>query len=128
MAPAAVGPYSQAIEIGGLVFCSGQIGINPKTGKLVEGIEKQTTQVLKNLEAVLAEAGANKTSVTKTTIFLKDMKDYAAVNEIYGKFFADHKPARSTVEVASLPKDALIEVEATAVVIEEKQGGCCGNC
>lgn len=127
-APKAVGPYSQAIEVGGLVFCAGQIGINPKTGELAVGIERQTNQVLKNLEAVLEEAGANKNSVVKTTIFLANMKDYGTVNELYGKFFAEHKPARSTVAVASLPKDALIEIEATAVVVEKKQGSCCGNC
>ncbi len=127
-APKVVGPYSQATEIGGLVFCSGQIGINPKTGELVSGVEKQTTQVLKNLEAVLEESGANKKSVVKTTIFLADINDYGKVNELYETFFADHKPARSTVAVAHLPKDALIEIEATAVVVEQSQGGCCGNC
>ncbi len=126
-APKVVGPYSQAIEIGGLVFCSGQIGINPKTGDLVDGIEKQTTQVLKNLEAVLEESGAHKESVIKTTIFLKNMKDYITVNEIYGKFFGDHKPARSTVAVSHLPKDALIEIEAIAVAGERRED-CCGRC
>lgn len=126
-APKVVGPYSQAIEVGGLVFCAGQIGIIPKTGELAVGIEKQTNQVLKNLEAVLEEAGADKNSVVKTTIFLANMKDYVKVNELYGKFFAEHKPARSTVAVSHLPKDALIEIEATAIVAQQ-QGGCCGNC
>lgn len=113
-APAAVGPYSQAICTDSLVFCSGQIGIDPQTGELVDGIEAQTQQVLKNLEAVLQASGSDLEHVLKTTIFLKNMADYALVNTIYGEFFSELKPARSTVEVAQLPKDALIEIEAIA--------------
>ena len=113
-APKAVGPYSQAIVSNGFVFCSGQIGLDPKTQLLVDGIEAQTHQVLKNVEAVLKEAGTDLSSVIKTTIFGVDMGDFAKVNEIYGQYFSDHKPARATVAVASLPKGAIIEIEAIA--------------
>jgi 2-iminobutanoate/2-iminopropanoate deaminase len=114
-APAAVGPYSQALEVNGLVFCSGQIGIDPKTGNLVMGIEGQIKQALSNLSAVLEASGSDTKHVVKTTVYIKNMSDYAVFNQIYGEFFGDHKPARATVEVARLPKDALIEVEAIAV-------------
>ncbi len=114
-APSAIGPYSQAIMVAHFIFCSGQIGIIPKTGRMVEGIEKQTEQVLKNLEAVLTEAGAALKNVVKTTVYLKNIADFPKMNEIYAKFFGENKPARATVEVANLPKGALVEIEAIAV-------------
>ena len=114
-APAAVGPYSQAIRVGGTLYTSGQLGLVPETGMLPEGIEKQTEQSLKNLEAVLAAAGYEKTDVVKTTVFIQDMKDFPTVNGIYAAFFGDHKPVRSCVEVVRLPKDGLVEIEAVAV-------------
>lgn len=114
-APAAVGPYSQALEVNGLVFCSGQIGIDLKTGNLAIGVEGQIKQALSNLSAVLEASGSDIKHVVKTTVYIKNMSDYAVFNQIYGEFFGDHKPARATVEVARLPKDALIEVEAIAV-------------
>ena len=114
-APAAVGPYSQAIRVGGTLYTSGQLGLVPETGMLPEGIEKETEQTLQNLEAVLAAAGYEKTDVVKTTVFIQDMKDFPTVNGIYAAFFGDHKPARSCVEVARLPKDGLVEIEAVAV-------------
>jgi 2-iminobutanoate/2-iminopropanoate deaminase len=117
-APAAIGPYSQAILIAGLVFTSGQIPLDPSTGALVAGgIREQTTQVLKNLAAVLAEAGLDMAHVVKTTVFLKNMADFAAMNDVYATHFASEgviPPARSTVEVARLPKDALVEIELIA--------------
>jgi 2-iminobutanoate/2-iminopropanoate deaminase len=117
-APAAIGPYSQAIRIGNLLFTSGQIPLDPSTGALVAGgIHEQTTQVLKNLAAVLAEAGLDMAHVVKTTVFLKNMADFAAMNEIYAQYLAPEgvvPPARSTVEVARLPKDALVEIELIA--------------
>ena len=114
-APKPVGAYSQAIETGDLIFCSGQIGIDPETGKLVEGIEKQTEQALKNLKAVLEAGNSSLDRVVKTTIYLTDIQDFQKVNEIYSKFFGSQKPARATVEVKSLPKGALIEIEAIAL-------------
>lgn len=114
-APKAVGPYSQAIEHGDMIFCSGQIGIDPATGTLVEGIKNQTKQVMHNLEQVLMAAGSSLQNIVKTTIFLADMNDYVEVNEIYGSYFKEAKPARSTVQVAKLPKDALIEIECIAI-------------
>jgi 2-iminobutanoate/2-iminopropanoate deaminase len=115
-APPSIGHYSQAIMVDDFIFfCSGQIGVEPQTGQLVEGIEKQTEQVLKNLEAVLAEAGVSFKNVVKTTVYLKNIVDFPKMNEIYAKFFGEHKPARSAVEVANLPKGALIEIEAIAV-------------
>lgn len=114
-APLAVGPYSQAIVVNGMVFCAGQVGLNPENGELVNGIEAQTHQVLKNLQAVLKKAGSSLERIVKTTIFLQNMDDFAKVNEIYGSYFKNHKPARSTVEVSKLPKDALIEIEAIAL-------------
>ena len=114
-APAAIGPYSQAIKAGNLLFTSGQLGINPETGSLPEGIEEQAKQSLQNVQAILEAAGCRKTDVVKTVVFLKDLADFARVNEIYAAFFGDHKPARSCVEVARLPKDGLIETEVVAV-------------
>lgn len=115
-APAAVGPYSQAIRSGSLVFCSGQLPIDAATGVLADGIEHQTAQCLRNLEAVLHAAGTGLRGIVKTTVFLKNMHDFAAMNAVYGTVFQDACPARSTVEVARLPKDALIEIEAVAVM------------
>ena len=113
-APAAVGPYSQAIQIGNMLFASGQLGLNPETGLLPEGIESQTEQSLKNVAAILEAAGYEKTDVVKTTVYLASMQDFATVNGIYATFFGNHKPARSCVEVARLPKDGLVEIEIIA--------------
>ena len=113
-APAAVGPYSQAVRLGNLVFTAGQIGLDPATGKLREGLEAQTEQVLANLQAVLTAAGSDLSRVLKTTIFLTNMADFATVNGIYGRHFGDAPPARSTVAVAALPLGALVEIEAIA--------------
>ena len=110
-APAAVGPYVHAVKAGNFVFTSGQIGLIPETGVLAEGIAAQTEQVLKNLGAVLAEVGLTYTDVIKTTVFLDSIDDFAAVNEIYAKYFTGDAPARSCVEVAALPKGALVEIE-----------------
>ncbi len=114
-APAAVGPYSQAVRVGELVFTAGQIGIDPKTGKLVEGLVAQTRQVLANLKAVLEAAGSGCDQIVKTTIYLTDIKEFHTVNAIYGDFFQEDPPARSTVEVAHLPLNALVEIEAVAL-------------
>ena len=114
-APAALGPYSQAKKVGNLVFLSGQIGINPETGKLSEGLEAQAEQVCVNIEAVLKKAGADMEAVVKTTCFLTDMENFAAFNEIYGKYLIS-KPARSCVSVLALPAGALCEVEVIAHV------------
>ena len=115
-APQAIGPYSQAIRAGDLLFVSGQIPLDPATGTLVEGdIATQTRRVLDNLAAILAAAGASFEHVVKTTVFLLDMDDFAAMNAVYGRHFGDHKPARSTVEAARLPKDVLVEIEAVAL-------------
>ena len=114
-APAAVGPYVHAVKAGNFVFTSGQIGLIPETGVLARGIAAQTEQVLKNLGAVLSEAGLAYTDVIKTTVFLDSMDDFAVVNEIYAKYFTGDAPARSCVEVASLPKEALVEIEVIAV-------------
>ncbi len=117
-APAAIGPYSQAIRVGNMVFTSGQVAIDPATGQLVSGgIEDQTHRVLKNLRAVLAAAGLDFSRVVKTTVFLKDMADFAAMNATYAEYLQTQNgpaPARSTVEVARLPKDALVEIELIA--------------
>lgn len=116
-APAAIGPYSQAIVHGGLVFTAGQIALDPATMELVEGdIAAQTERVFQNLTAVLEAAGASLASVVKTTVFLKDMGEFTAMNEVYGRHFGDHRPARSTVQAARLPKDCSVEIEAIAVV------------
>lgn len=115
-APSAVGPYSQAIATNDLVFCSGQVGLDPATGELVEGgVEAQTERALKNLEAVLDAAGCSMADVVKTTCFLADIADFGTFNAIYGRFFPDPPPARSTFGVAALPKGAAVEVEAVAV-------------
>jgi 2-iminobutanoate/2-iminopropanoate deaminase len=118
-APEAIGPYSQAVAIPALIYSSGQIPLDPSTGQLVEGgIREQTKRVLENLEAVLAAANSDLQHVIKTTVFLKSMNDFAAMNEIYAGYFAKEgwvPPARSTVEVARLPKDALVEIEAIAL-------------
>lgn len=114
-APAAIGPYSQAIKFGDLIFTSGQIPINPVSGEMLEkDIEKQTKQVMKNLEEVLKQAGSSFNSVVKTTIFLSDLGNFTIVNDIYKSYFSDIPPARSTIEVSSLPKDSLVEIEMTA--------------
>ena len=115
-APAAIGPYSQALVVSGVVFCSGQIALIPGTSGLVKGgVKEQTIQVLENLRHVLNEAGSSPGRVLKTTIFLKDLNDFAIMNEVYAEFFGDHRPARATVEVARLPKDALVEIDCTAL-------------
>jgi 2-iminobutanoate/2-iminopropanoate deaminase len=114
-APAAIGPYSQAIEVNGLVFTSGMIPVNPKTGEIPQGIEAQANQAITNLVNLLQESGADIKNVIKTTVFIKDMNDFAKINEIYAAYFTDNYPARSCVEVARLPKDVLIEIEAVAV-------------
>jgi 2-iminobutanoate/2-iminopropanoate deaminase len=113
-APAAIGPYSQGITAGDLVFASGQIGLDPATGTLVEGLEAQTERVLRNVAAILDAAGVTMADVVKTTIFLTDMADFATVNAIYAKHVVDPPPARSTVAVAALPKGAQIEIEVVA--------------
>lgn len=114
-APAAIGPYSPAIRVGELLFCSGQVPLDPATGELVPGdTAAQTNQSLRNMKAVLEAAGATMDHVVKTTIFLVDMADFAKVNEVYGKFFSTTPPARSTVQVSALPKGARVEVEAIA--------------
>ena len=115
-APEAIGPYSQAVIAAPFVFCSGQLGIDPATNALVEGVEKQTKQALANMEAILVRAGFTPGKVAKTTIFLKSMDDFAVVNTVYGDFFGSHCPARSTVEVSNLPKGALVEIECIAVL------------
>jgi 2-iminobutanoate/2-iminopropanoate deaminase len=114
-APTVIGPYSQAIRVADLLFCSGQVPLSPTTGKLLEGsISEQTRQVMENLKAVLETAGLSLDKIVKTTIFLKDFGDFAAVNEAYAQFFQPPYPARSTVEVSRLPRDAQIEIEAIA--------------
>jgi 2-iminobutanoate/2-iminopropanoate deaminase len=115
-APHAIGPYSQAIKSNGLVFASGQIPTDPQTGQFVPGgIEAQTEQVLKNLSAVLEAAGSGLDRVVKTTVFLADMQEFAAMNEVYGRFFKEDPPARTTVEGARLPRDAKVEIDAIAL-------------
>ncbi len=115
-APQAIGPYSQAIKIGDFVFTSGQIPIDPQTGVFVEGgIAEQTEQVLRNLAEVLRAAGTSLEAVVKTTVFLADMNDFAAMNEVYGRYFSVEPPARSTVQAARLPRDARVEIDAIAV-------------
>ena len=114
-APAAVGPYSQGIAFGDLIFTSGQLPLNPATNKMPEGIEAQAKQSLDNVKAVVEAAGSNLDKVVKVTIFLKDLNDFGKVNEIYGTYFTKDAPARSCVQVARIPRDALIEIEAVAV-------------
>jgi 2-iminobutanoate/2-iminopropanoate deaminase len=113
-APAALGPYSQAIRSGDFVFCSGQVGLDPATGELVDGVDAQAERALRNLQSVLDAAGLSFDDVVKTTIFLADVNDFATVNAIYARFMADPPPARSTVGVGALPKGALVEIEAIA--------------
>ena len=113
-APASIGPYSQAQIFGGLVYTSGQIPVDPATGKIAEGVEAQAEQVFKNIANLLAAAGSDISKVVKTTVFIKNMDDFGAINAIYGKYFTEPFPARSCVEVARLPKDVLIECEAIA--------------
>jgi 2-iminobutanoate/2-iminopropanoate deaminase len=114
-APKAIGPYSQAITLDNLVFCSGQVALDPSTGALVPGgVREQTERVLKNLTAVLEAAGASLKTVVRTTVFLKDMNNFGEMNEVYAKAFGDHRPSRSTVEAARLPKDALVEIDCIA--------------
>lgn len=115
-APRAIGPYSQAVRAGNLIFASGQIPIDPTTGEFVAGgVAEQTEQVLRNLTAVLAAAGVGLDQVIKTTVFLADMDDFTAMNEVYGRVFGNNRPARSTVQAARLPRDARIEIDAIAV-------------
>lgn len=116
-APKAIGPYSQAIVANGFVFCSGQIPLDPATGTLVTGpIADQTRQVMQNLTNVLKQAGSDLNKVVKTTVFLKDMNDFDQMNAVYGEFFSETKPARATVQVGKLPRDAGVEIEAVALV------------
>jgi 2-iminobutanoate/2-iminopropanoate deaminase len=115
-APQAIGPYSQAVRAGNMVFASGQIPLDPATKEFVPGgIAEQTEQVLKNLTAVFAAAGVGMDQIVKTTVFLADMNDFTAMNEVYGKYFSDNPPARATVQAARLPRDAKVEIEAIAV-------------
>lgn len=115
-APEPIGPYSQAVAAEGLIFISGQIAIKPEKGEIVEGgIKEHTRQVLENLKAILESVGSGISHVVKTTVFLKDLNDFAQMNEVYSEYFRDSKPARSTVEVARLPKEVLVEIEAVAV-------------
>lgn len=114
-APAAIGPYAQAVRVGNALYTSGQLGIVPASGQLAEGLEAQARQALDNLQAILNEAGFDKGDVVKTTVFMKNLGDFAAFNAIYADFFGDVRPARSCVEVARLPKDGLVEIELVAV-------------
>ncbi len=114
-APAPIGPYSQAVEVGGFIFCSGQIALDAKTGQVVSGgVSEQTKKVMQNIEAVLSSAGLTFSNVIKTTIFLIDMNDFASVNEIYAGYFKDAPPARSTIAVSGLPKGVKVEIEVIA--------------
>ena len=120
-APKAIGPYSQAITANGFVFTAGQVALDPSTGELVSGgIAEQTTRAMENLRAVLAAAGSSLSQVVKTTVFLVDMADFTAMNEVYGGAFGNHRPARSTVAVAALPRGARVEIEVIATVRSEK--------
>ncbi len=115
-APAAIGPYSQAVIAQGLVFAAGQVALDPRTGQLVTGdVRVQTKRVMENLKAVLGAAGSSMDRVVKTTVFLRDLNDFGAMNEIYGEYFQENPPARSTVQVAKLPRDAAVEIEAIAL-------------
>lgn len=118
-APAAIGPYSQAVRWNGMIFCSGQIPLDPATGEMVEGgIKKQTARVLDNLKAVLEASGSSLAAVLKTTVFMKDLSEFAAMNEVYAHYFGEHPPARATVEASRLPRDARVEIECVAAVIQ----------
>lgn len=114
-APEAIGPYSQGVIVGDFVYTSGQIPLNPATGELVTDIKLATKQSMENIKAILEEAGTSLNNVVKTSIFLKDLNDFEDVNEVYGTYFIENKPARSCVQVAKLPKDAVIEIEVIAV-------------
>ena len=119
-APKAIGPYSQAVRAGNFVFASGQIPIDPATGQFVTGgVAEQTEQVLRNLTAVFQAAGVGMNQIVKTTVFLADMVDFTAMNEVYAKFFGEAPPARATVQAARLPRDAKVEIEATAAINDE---------
>ena len=116
-APKAIGPYSQAIKTSGMIFTAGQVGFDPATGNIVEGgIQQQTERVMQNLSNILRAAGSSLEKVVKTTVYLKNMSEFAQMNEVYGRFFPGAPPARSTVEVARLPKDALVEIDVIALV------------
>ena len=116
-APAAIGPYSQAVKAGNMLFVSGQVPFVPETMEIVEGdVKAQTAQSLKNLQAILKEAGADFSNVVKTTVFIKDMNEFAQINEVYAEYFGENKPARACVEVARLPKDVKVEIELIAVL------------
>ena len=116
-APAAIGPYSQAVKAGNLLFVSGQVPFVPETMEIVEGdVKAQTAQSLKNLQAILKEAGADFSNVVKTTVFIKDMNEFAQINEVYAEYFGENKPARACVELARLPKDVKVEIELIAVL------------
>lgn len=114
-APAAIGPYSQAVEVNGMIYTSGMIPVIPATGEVVEGLEAQAEQALKNVKSLLESQGSSMEKVVKTTVFIKNMDDFSKINEIYARFFEGAFPARSCVEVARLPKDVLLEIEATAL-------------
>lgn len=114
-APEAIGPYSQAMKLDGMVYTAGQIALDPATGEVIDGdVAAQTERVMKNLSAVLQEAGASLRTILKTTVYLADMDDFVAMNEVYGQFLGEHRPARSTVEVGRLPKDVRVEIDAIA--------------
>ncbi|KAI9248602.1 endoribonuclease L-PSP [Sporodiniella umbellata] len=115
LAPAAIGPYAQAIKVNGMVYTSGSLPVVPETGDITKGIKEQTRQSLANLSEVLKASGSSLDNVVKTTVFLKDMNDFASMNEVYASFFTKHQPARSAVEVARLPKDVSVEIECVAV-------------
>ena len=116
-APAAIGPYSQAVVQGGMVYTAGQIPLDPSTGELVTGdVAAQTERVMRNLQAVLEAAGSSLNGVVKTTVFLRDMGDFGAMNEVYGRYFGEHRPARSTVQAARLPRDCAVEIDCIAAL------------
>ena len=115
-APAALGPYSQGVKVGHLIYTAGQLGLDPATGKLVDGLEAQTEQALKNLAAILEAAGSRMENVVKTTCFLADIADFKAFNGVYARFFASNPPARSTIQAGALPADARVEIEVVAFV------------
>jgi 2-iminobutanoate/2-iminopropanoate deaminase len=120
-APKAIGPYSQGVTVSGFLFTAGQVALDPASGELVSGgIAEQTTRALENLRAILKEAGTSFSQVVKTTVFLVDMADFSAMNEVYGRVFGNHRPARSTVAVAALPRGARVEIEVIAVVSSEQ--------
>jgi len=116
-APGAIGPYSQAVKVNNLVFVSGQIPLNPETGQVVQGdIKAQAGQALENIKAILKAAGSSLNDVVKTTVFMKNLKDFAAMNAVYQEYFQENPPARTTIEIVGLPRDAIIEIEAIAVI------------